>query len=607
MPPGLRWQGSTTAGRNWRESEVIAAGNQEPLGRAGIWAQLAVVGGVGIWVRQFVLGITLHPVFVSSVERGEENVSIAGARGVDLAASLGRIVIALLRAYLPLAVASLTGLASATAAERINQEGRILGPLPVVTNAVLFDTPEADGIVSAMSIFPVTSAWNEDISRRPLLTNSDAMIAQIICDLSSSRRSSRGFFEMNFVLVPDDQAPVPIEFVDYPDESDLNGGVSPYGSYPIPGNMPVEGWPTQTSGETLLQAQQDALGLGGDRHSIVVEPGAGGVFETWEALLSGTNWQAANGAIFNLNTNGQRPAGWTSGDAAGLPMFPALVRYDECERGMVEHACRLVVKRTRYNTYIYPANHYAASSANTNVNLPAMGQRLRLKANFSIPPTWSKEEQALLLGLKKYGGLVADNGNFFSLSITPDDRWPAGAFDDLSSIGITNFEVIQSTGPNEGPRLPGAPMAYAGGDQYVALGTPAALQGFVNYTGGPPAVLWRLYSGPGTATFANPSQTNTTVSFSAPGGYTLMLSADDGVHTVAYAAVVLTAGPSFALGAALAGTNLVLNWSGGAPPFTIECMDSLSTGTWTSLVTTNGQSVSLPLAGRCGFFRVVGQ
>jgi len=516
-------------------------------------------------------------------------------------------VIAILRACLPLAVAGLTGLASATAAERINQEGRILGPLPVVTNAVLFDTPEADGIVSAMSIFPVTSAWNEDISRRPLLTNSDAMIAQIISDLSSSRRSLRGFFEMNFVLAPDDQALVPIEFVDYPDESDLNGGVSPDGSYPIPGNMPVEGWPTQTSGETLLQAQQDALGLGGDRHSIVVQPGTGWLFETWEALLSGTNWQAANGAMFNLNTNGQRPAGWTSGDAAGLPMFPALVRYDECERGMVEHACRLVVKRTRYHTYIYPANHYAASSANTNADLPAMGQRLRLKASFTIPPTWTKEEQAVLLGLKKYGGLVADNGNFFSLSITPDDRWPAGAFDDLSSIGITNFEVIQSTGPNEGPRSPGAPMAYAGADRYVALGTPATLQGFVNYAGSPPAVLWRLYSGPGAATFANPSQTNTPVSFSAPGAYTLMLSADDGVHAVAYAAVVLTVGQPFALGAAPAGTNLVLSWSGGAPPFTIEGTDSLSTGVWTSLVTTSGQRVSLPLAGRCGFFRVVGQ
>jgi hypothetical protein len=163
-------------------------------------------------------------------------------------------------------------------------------------------------------------------------------------------RTLRLFQEMNFVLAPNKQPLVSIRFADYPDESDLNGRISPYGLYPIPMNKPIEGWPTQTSGETLAQAQQDTLGLGGDRHSIVVQPGNGFLWETWRAFLSGTNWQAANGAMFNLATNRLRPAGWTSGDATGLPMFPALVRFDECERGMMEHACRIVVKRTRYNT-----------------------------------------------------------------------------------------------------------------------------------------------------------------------------------------------------------------------------------------------------------------
>ena len=188
---------------------------------------------------------------------------------------------------------------------------------------------------------------------------------------------------MNFVLVPDSQRLVSNNFVDYPDESDLNGGVYPYGLYPTPTNQPIEGWPTQTGGQTLLQWQTN--NDGSDRHSIVVQPGAGFIFETWNALRVGTNWQAANGAIFNLNTNGLRPAGWTSGDAAGFPMFSALVRYDEAERGMVEHACRLVVAQSRYKTYIYPATHYAAPSGNTSTNLPAMGQRLRLKAGFAIP------------------------------------------------------------------------------------------------------------------------------------------------------------------------------------------------------------------------------
>ncbi len=176
------------------------------------------------------------------------------------------------------------------------------------------------------------------------------------------------------------------------------------------------------------------------------------LWETWETRRIGSNWQASNGAKFNLNSNQQRPAGWTSGDAAGLPMFPALVRYDEAERGMVEHACRLVVKRTRYNHFIYPATHYAAPPANTSSNLPAMGQRLRLKASFVIPENWNKEEKAVLRGLKKYGALVADNGNVFSISVTPDDRWPAKCFDHLRSISVTNFEVVQTTGPSEWPR-----------------------------------------------------------------------------------------------------------------------------------------------------------
>jgi hypothetical protein len=288
---------------------------------------------------------------------------------------------------------------SPVCAERINHEGRILGPLPAVTNATLFNTATADAVLSAMQIFPVTSPWNECISNRPVLANSDAMISQISADLLSSRRSLRAFKEMNYVLVPDSQPTRPIEFFDYPDESDLEGGTMPFGLYPIPTNMPVETWPAETSGQTLSQWQQDVNDWGGDRHSIIVKPGAGLIWETWQARLVGGNWEASNGAKFNLNTNGLRPAGWTSGDAAGLPMFPALVRFDECERGMVEHAMRIVVKRTRYNHYIYPATHYASYATNTSTNLPSMGQRLRLKSSFVIPANWTKQEKAVLLGL----------------------------------------------------------------------------------------------------------------------------------------------------------------------------------------------------------------
>ena len=433
--------------------------------------------------------------------------------------------------------------AFAARAERINHEGRILGPAPVVTTPTLFNTPQADAIISAMQIMPRDNPWNEDISRRPLLPNSDAMIAQIKSDLSVSRQNLRAFNEMNFVLVPDNQPRVTIPFFNYPDESDLDGGIDPNGSYPIPSNMPIESWPKDTGTLTLQQWQQDVNNSGGDRHAIMVAPGAGSIWETWETKLVLTGWQASNGAKFDLNSNTLRPAGWTSGDAAGLPMFPAVARYDECERGMVEHALRLCVAKTR-KEYIYPATHSASSIPATSINYPAMGQRLRLKASFVIPNNWTIEEKAILSALKKYGALVADNsGGFFSISVSPDNRFPGNAFDHFSTVGIDNFEVIQTTGATGGPRSPGAPTVDAGANQIIDLATGATLNGIVSAPSGNATIQWKLYSGPASVAFGNPNSGNTTVTFSQPGLYTLELSADDGVHAVAYDAIVMKVMP----------------------------------------------------------------
>jgi hypothetical protein len=496
----------------------------------------------------------------------------------------------------------LLGFCPLAVAERINQEGRILGSLPVVTNAILFDTNHADAVVSAMQIFPVTNPWNECISNRPVLSNSDAMIAQIVMDLHTNRAVLTPEFEMNDALVPDNQPLVPIQFVTYPDDSDLNGGTYPAGLYPIPTNMPIESWPVGTGGQTLYQWQTNS---GGDRHSIVVQPGAGFIFETWQAQFAGgTNWQAGNGAIFNLNTNGLRPVGLTSGDAAGFPMFPALVRYDEAERGTIEHACRLVVAKSR-KAYIYPATHYASSI--TNANYPAMGQRLRLKSSFVVPSGWTKEEKAVLAGLKKYGAMVADNGNYFSISVTPDDRWPPNCFNDLTSISTTNFEVIQTTGPNEGPRSPGAPVANAGPDQAVPVGVPVTLPGVVVYSNSPPMIQWKLYSGPSAVTLGNAAQTNTTATFSAPGVYTLELSAVDGVHAVAYDAAVYTVTSVINVSIMAAGANVTLSWTGGTSPFVVQETGALPAGSWSTVVTTNAQSVSLSMTNATEYFRVQGQ
>lgn len=423
-------------------------------------------------------------------------------------------------------------------AERINHEGRVLGPAPVVTAPTLFNTPAADAIVAAMQIMPRDNPWNEDISRRPVLPNSDAMIAQIKTDLGT-RQTLQPFYEMNYVLVPDNQPRVTIPFLDYPDESDLDGGAFPNGSYPIPSNQPIETWPRGTGNLTLQQWQMDVNNGGGDRHGIMVAPGAGSVWETWQMKLTQSGWQASNGAKFNLNSNALRPAGWTSGDAAGLSMFVPTVRYDECERGMVEHALRLVVKRTR-REYIYPATHYASSIAASSTNYPAMGQRLRLKASFALPGNWTIEEKAVLLALKKYGAIVADNGNFFSVSVAPDNRFNASAFSHLSTIDINNFEVILTTGPAEGPRSPGAPSVDAGADQFLEWpSNNISLSGSVNDPSGRADVAWKLYSGPAGVSFANASQASTIATLNAPGTYTFMLSADDGTHAVAYDAVVV--------------------------------------------------------------------
>lgn len=443
--------------------------------------------------------------------------------------------------FVRLTVASIASLAAASA-ERINHEGRLLGPAPIVTEPTLFNTPAADAIVSAMQIMPADSAWNEHISARPLLANSAEMIAQIKADLPANRQKLRPFYEMNYVLVPDDQPRRAIEFFNYADESDLEGGAEPNAFYPIPTNLPVETWPRGTGSLTLQQWQQDVNGTGGDRHSIIVMPGAGFIWETWLTRLVGGAWEASNGAKFSLNSNALRPAGWTSADAAGLPMFPAVVRYDECERGQVEHALRLIVKRTR-GEYIYPATHDASEIAASAKQYPAMGQRLRLKSGFTLPTGWTKHERAVVYALQKYGAIVADNGNFFSVSVAPDDRFAANAFSNLSTIDIDQFEVIETTGPTNGPRSPGAPSVQAGADQTLQFPAPMGLSGTMNDPSGTAATEWKLQSGPGRVAFSDPGQLNTVVSFSAPGTYTFMLSARNGLHPTAYDAVVVRVSP----------------------------------------------------------------
>jgi hypothetical protein len=295
---------------------------------------------------------------------------------------------------------------------------------------MLFNTPEADAVLSKLQDFPKDNPWNEDISDRPVHPDSDKMINAV-----GRKLRFRWNHDMPFILVPPDQPRVPVKIAAV-DESEP-------GPYPIPDGAPVEGWPL--SGGPLDKLQREGEG---DRHVIVVDPAGMKLYELFHSYRTAAGWKVDSAAIFDLASNRLRPDGWTSADAAGLPIFAGVVRYDECERGMVEHALRVTIRRTR-RAYIYPATHYASRLKDSV--LPRMGERLRLKKDFDIsrfPP----HVQAILKGLKKYGMFVADNGIEWAVSIAPDDRIKGLETLDDKALKGGDFEVIVPTGPEEGPR-----------------------------------------------------------------------------------------------------------------------------------------------------------
>ena len=304
--------------------------------------------------------------------------------------------------------------------------------MPAVTRPVMFDTPEADRILAALQVFPPDNAWNQDVSAWPLHPNSKNIIASI-----GVNKPLRYNPDMGFVLVPPNQKKIPVKLVGYPGESDK-------GPYPVPMNVPIEGWPASYKRSaklrhlTLDDVQRDKLKENGDRHALVVDPVNRMLYEFYQLRKTDAGWQASQASIFDLKSNKLRPDGWTSADAAGLPIFPAVVRHDELKRGMVRHALRVTVVKTR-RAYVAPATHYA--SRRTDPNLPRMGERIRLKKDFDISG-FSPEVKAILRGLKKYGMFVADNGIDWAISVAPDERIP-NLHEELRRIKGSAFEVVQ--------------------------------------------------------------------------------------------------------------------------------------------------------------------
>lgn len=268
--------------------------------------------------------------------------------------------------------------------------------------------------------FPADNPWNTPIDNEPVDPNSANIIATIGLNKNLhpdfGANWNGGPFGIPYVVVPGNQTRVPMSF-DYASESDP-------GPYPIPPDAPIEGGPNST----------------GDRHILVIDRDTKELWETFYSFPNGQGWHCGSGAKFDLKTNHLRPAGWTSADAAGLPIFPGLVRYDEVVlNGEVNHAIRFTVSKSR-RAYVYPARHWASSS--TDPNRPPMGMRVRLKASFNIsgyPPS----AQVILRALKKYGMIVADNGSDWYMSGAPDARWNDSELNTLKQVKGSDFEVVQ--------------------------------------------------------------------------------------------------------------------------------------------------------------------
>ncbi len=330
------------------------------------------------------------------------------------------------RALVLLSAASVLGVVAAVRAAASRP------PLPKITAPVMFGTPEADRILEALQVFPPDNPWNQDVSRLPVAKDSPQLVASIGADKSLGYN-----LDMGFILVPPDQKRVPVKLVDYPNESEP-------GPYPVPDNAPIENWPLTVNedkgalprpGQTLEDLQRHGTG---DRHVIVVDPVNGKLYEFWQARKTDAGWQASNQASFDLRTGALRPERWTSSDAAGLPIFPAVVRYDECQRGKVEHAMRFTVRRTRRG-YVLPATHWASPSFDRS--FPRMGERFRLRRDFDTSG-FPRHARAILEGLKTYGMFVADNGSDWLMSISPDRRLEG--LETLKQVKGRDFEVVDT-------------------------------------------------------------------------------------------------------------------------------------------------------------------
>ena len=267
-------------------------------------------------------------------------------------------------------------------------------------------------------VFPRSSPWNRRVDRLPVAANSATLVQSIGLAAGLHADFGSGTWNGGPIGIPFDvvtratrRTKVSFEYVD---ESDRVG-------YPIPKRVHIE--------------------YGSDHHALLVERDACRLYELGGLTRASGRWPAWAGAVWNLRSNRLRPAGWTSADAAGLPIFPGLARWDEVRRGVIDHALRFTAPRTR-RAYIYPARHYASSS--TDPSLPPMGLRMRLKASFDVRP-FPRQARIVLVALKHYGMLLADNGASWYVSGAPNPRWSNDQLHTLGRVKGSDFEVVDAS------------------------------------------------------------------------------------------------------------------------------------------------------------------
>jgi hypothetical protein len=272
------------------------------------------------------------------------------------------------------------------------------------------------------AVFPADNAWNQRVDTLPVAANSAQMIRSIGLDAPVHADFGSGKWDGGPIGIPFDvvssKTPLSRVSFEYADESDRV-------RYPIPRGVHIEGGPSST----------------GDRHAILVDKSSCRLYELYDLRHTSRGWTAGSGATWSLRSDHLRPAGWTSADAAGLPIFPGLARWDEVSHGVIDHALRFTAPETR-RAYVYPARHYASSS--TSASLPPMGLRVRLKASVDIS-SFPKQARVVLQALQTYGMILADNGSPWYVSGAPNAHWSNDALHSLGRLTGADFEVVDTS------------------------------------------------------------------------------------------------------------------------------------------------------------------